>query len=205
MGGAVGLAMNGMFGGLLGAGMGAMAARASGEIQSGQRQDSIRRGKTYEAMKAIGLASQEGMIEFDDGASFQLTDDPSIKLRNTSSMVSKKKDRTTYEIDSSNPLSKRTATVAKPLAYFMNNGVLRWANAKNPRDKKSFESTLGTLVNALQTDASDINLVYDRARQLTKKSGVSKQVMVDYFRSIKNTLDENELETIEKGIDILYA
>lgn len=203
-GGGLGLATNGMTGALLGAGFGAMAARAMGKIQTGEHENELRRGRVFETFNTLNLASPEGLLKWEDGGDFFLTNNPSARLANTDSTVSGKKDRALYEIDSSHPMARRTMAVARPLAYVMTHGFMNWRNPKNKNDAAALDQTTGIIVNALQHKAKDIGTVYNRAAEMVKKFGMNEVNMRMFFDELKNSVDDREAGTIRQGLDALF-
>jgi len=195
---------NGVVGGILGAGIGAVVGRGLGLVQTGEHEDGIRLEKTFDALRTLKIANDKNQIKFDDGGEFQLTTDPSFRLRNTDSVMSGQIDRALTEIDASNPLTKRTTNVAKPFAYYMAQGMHQWADPKNPRDVKALENTNALLVNALQNGASNINQVYDRARSAVKQYGLSEDSMRSFFSSIKEKIPNADALQIREGLDTIF-
>lgn len=204
LGGTIGLAAGGVVGSIIGANFGAMAARAAGQIQTGELEDANRRTKMYDVMNTMGIAAKN-KISFEDGSSFELNPDPSIKIPNMSSMVSGQKDRTLYEVDTSNPLSNRAVAAAKPISYMLSAGLMQWNDLKNAKDAKSLSSTTGVLVNALLQDTDNIQTVYSRARQVAAKAGISKTDMLSYFKAMEGKISDSEMQTILKAIETIYA
>lgn len=204
-GGGLGLAVSGPVGAVIGAGVGAVAARGLGLVQSGEMEDSKRRERLFGAFTNLGLLKKDGTTQFDDGSFVRMLPNSDQRLQNFSSKASGKIDRAPYEIDVSNPFSRRSTTVARPLAYFIADGLLKYGDTKNPRDRAAVDSATGMLVNMLQEGVKDEETLYARAKSVAEKIGVTENGMRSFFNSIKNKLDDEEALEIRRGLDTLYA
>lgn len=204
IGSAIGIAENGMIGGIIGSGVGALAGRALGNVQSGEYEVNKTVSDTIGKMNTLGIA-KENTIVFPDGASFPITFDPDYRLENASNLLDGQSDRSMYDVDKSNPFVNRTTKVAEPLAYLLADALSKQGNSSGVINSKAINNTIGLLVNALQTDAKDINTIYARARDIASKIGLPESSVRAYFNSIKGKLDKDKASSIKQGLDILYA
>lgn len=204
LGTSIGLAVDGPMGALLGAGVGAVAARGMGLVQSGESEDIQRKAKVIDSLKLMKVAGEDNRINFEDGGSFFVTNDPSAKLVNTSSILGPV-DRTMFELDTSNPFTKRALAVARPLGRFLAEGVLGYRNDNNPRDIKAADNITSLFVNALQHNADSADTVYKRAKQLAQKLGATEKATRTFFDANKHRIKPTEAVEIRKGLDLLYG
>lgn len=203
-GAATGLSVAGPVGAVIGTGVGAMNARALGLIQTGEHEDQLRRGGSIDTLKTMGIIGDDNRISFEGSKSVLATPDQSLRLQNASPITGEP-DRSLFEIDKSNPLSNRTANVARVFARVLNDGILGFADPNNPRDTVSLNNNTGMFANLLQSDADSIAVVYARAKQLAAKFGISEKQMRTFFDANKTNIDERESADIRQGIDIIYA
>lgn len=199
----VGARTQGLHGAVIGAGIGAVVARSLGILQTGEHEDAKRKESVFGTWKTVGIADDQNKINFDDGGSFDLNLDPSFKLSNIDSLITGEKERPNTAVDVSHPMSKRTMSAVLPLAYYTTQGLLGWSDTKNPRDTKALENTTGLLVNALQSGATSINQVYDRARQMAAKYG-NEDTLRTFFNTIKESVPDSDALAIRQGLDVLF-
>lgn len=205
-GGGIGLAVSGLPGTVLGAAIGAMGARGLGLAQSGEFELHNRRNKVLNTLKTLGAIDEKGTLSYEDGSKVMLQNDPSVRLRNISSVLSQnKKDRAFYEVDSSHPMTNRTYAVARPLARYLAQNVLNYNDTNNKHDVDSLDQTTGMLINSLQDNAKSIDQVYSRAKELAKKLKISEAQMRGFFDRVKTDISDKEAGNIKKGLDTLYA
>jgi hypothetical protein len=205
LGAQLGLQGNGAIGALIGAGVGGMAARALGVIQSGEHEDNLRKEKVLQTMAAMGIVDSSGQIDFEDlGKSPLLTNDPSMRLANMSSF-GEGKDRSLYEIDPSNPFANRATTAARPLALYMSQGLLGYRDRKNPRDEQTAKNSLGLLTNSILEGADSDAKIYGRARKLVDKYGLDEDKMRRYFDANKSMYSSEEAQSIRAGLDTIFG
>lgn len=205
-GAGTGFAVGGPVGALVGAGVGAIAGRALGLLQSGEAEDQNRTLKSVDSLSSIGVIGENRKINFGEGLgeSPEISFDPAYKLQNTSS-VAGKAERTIFEIDKSNPFTQRSLMVSKPLGYFVSSGLLGYGDFQNPRDLKTADKNTALFVNSLTSDADNIELIYGRAKSLTKKLGITEEQMRTFIETNKSKFSEAELPNLLRGVDILYA
>lgn len=200
-----GLSTNGTIGSLIGAGVGAMAARALGVIQSGEHEDNIRKDKMLGTLSTMGVVNSEGFIDFEDsGRSPLLTNDPSMRLQNLNSF-GEGKDRSLYEIDVSNPFATRATTVARPLGLYLAQGILGYRDRKNPRDEQAAKNSVALLTNSLTEGANSIDTVFGRSRKLVEKYGLDEDKLRKYFSANKDMYSSEEAESIRAGLDTIFG
>jgi len=204
LGAGVGLALDGPMGALMGAGMGAVAARGMGLAKSGENEDIKRSSKVLDSLQLMGISGEDNRVQFSDGNSFLLTPDPSARLENTSAIFGKA-DRTMFELDNTSPFTKRSATVARPLARYLAQGILGYGNKNNPRDVNAIDNTTKLFVNILQNDVDSVASVYSRAKQLADKMGVTEEAIRTFYDANKTQIDAVEAAEIRRGLDIIYA
>lgn len=204
LGAGIGMTTMGPSGGIIGAAVGAIAGRSGGILQSGEHEDAKRRQRMVQTLNTTGIVDDMGFFKFEDGSVFKVNADPSIKLKNTSSVAGPAY-RTQYEIDSSSPFARRATSVARPLAYYMAHGLMKYRDPENPRDQKVLDNTTALLVNAIQSDAKNIQQVYARAKELAAKFGVTKKHMAAFFDQIKSGVPDEDAGSIKQGLDILYT
>lgn len=204
-GAAVGSALHGPVGALMGTSMGALAARAIGAKQSGETEDMTRRQKLGEVLAKMGVSDDKGNIAFDDGASFVLDTIGKQTLKNFGVAPGNRTTRQQHEIDSTNPFANRTMGVVRPVARFIANGIMNHPVDKDPRNQKIVDSITGYLSNAVQKDADSAKTIYSRMNSIVKKMGVKEVDMRNYLESIKGSLDEQELKEMIAGMDKLFA
>lgn len=205
LGGLIGMGVGGPVGAIVGANVGSLMGRTVGNYQSGEQEDISRRENIGKNLKDMKIADEENVIRFSDGGSFRMSVDPMERIPNITNNILTQKDRATYEVDNSNPFSKRASTAAKPLAYFITQGLMGFKDNKNERDINTYKSSLGYLTNALTAGVTSGTTVSTRAKELAKKIGVDKQKMLNYFDTLRPTLSKEEWEDINKGIDMLYG
>ena len=175
-------------------------------VQAGEQADAGNRSKVVESFRTLGITDPNFNIKFDDGGEFSFAGLEQKRFQNVlPTGVDKETERPFYQIDTSNPLSRRSVTVGRTLARFIGNNILGFSDEKNPRDVSAIDNTTGILVNALQTDAKDINTVYTRARELAKRAGIEEAQAKRFFDSIKRDLSDTEAEEIRRGLDIIYG
>lgn len=204
-GAGMGLATSGPHGAVLGAAIGAHAARSLGALQSGEHEINNRREKVLENFKTLGIVDKKGKINFEDGVSINLTNDPSLKLKNVNPVALRgEKDRPLHKIDKSHPMANRTATVARPIARYIA-GQSGFSNDENPKDMQTIDQTTAIVMNILQEKVDSIDKVYGRARELVKKLKCNEVHMRSFFNALKSKISEQEAGEIKKGLDILYA
>lgn len=204
IGAAIGGSTNGDHGAVIGSAAGAYAGRALGLVQSGEHQDGVRMARVASTLLNMGIVDESGAVTLENGEVLPMLYPGDERLPNINSAV-KGKDRAPFEIDKSNPLTNRTTTVARPLARFLASGLLKYNNDRSVGDVRALDRTTGLIVNALQTDATNIGKVYERAQALTKKFGVTENDLRGYFNSIKGQLSEKETADIKKGLEILFS
>lgn len=204
-GAGMGLATSGPHGAVIGAAIGAHAARSLGALQSGEHETNNRRGKVIENFKTLGIADKKGKISFEDGVSIDIDNDPTIKLKNVNPIALRgEKDRPFYKIDKSHPMTNRTATVARPIARYIA-GQLGYSNDEDPKDMQTIDQTTAIVMNILQEKVKSIDQVHTRAKELVKKLNCNETHMRSFFNVLKNKISEKEAGEIKKGLDILYA
>lgn len=196
---------HGPHGALIGAAVGAVAARSAGQVQSGENDQMVRMKRIATTLQNLGIVDENGNVSFSDGAKVPLIYPPDARLPNVNKGLTGKSDRSPYEVDSTNPFSKRTMALARPLARYLTNGLLQYNDFKSLPDKGALDSTTAMIVNALENNSSDINQIYQRARDLVDKFGVKEEEMRKFFDSLKNNIPEKEAGDIKQGMDILYA
>lgn len=205
-GGAIGLGLHGPVGMLIGSAVGAVAGRAAGLVKSGEHEDNQRIGKMAETLNTMGLLNEDGTMKFEKGDKALFLPPPGTKLKNMStSVVTGVKDRTITEVDKSNPFSRRTNLVARPLARYIAQGIMGYKNPKSEQDKKAVDNLSGMLTNSFQDKANHIDIPYGRAKSLVKKLGVNQVKMRSFFNNLKSQIPEDEAEDIKRGLDILYG
>lgn len=205
MGAQQGLRSNGVVGSIIGAGVGSMAARAAGMLQSGEHEDGVRNQRVLSTLSTMGVVGRDSTIDFgEDGKSPLLTADPSMRLSNLGSF-GQGKDRSLYEIDSTNPYSTRASSVARPLALYLTQGMLGYRDRKNPRDEAAAKNTLGVLTNSLLQDTNSIDTVNRRARMLVDKMGLDENKIRTYFNANKTMFNKEEAESLRAGLDTLFG
>ena len=199
-----GLNTTGTVGAIVGAGVGAMAARALGVIQTGEHEDNVRKDRMFNTLQTMGVIGKEGTIDFEDlGRSPLLSNDPSLRLANVNSF-GEGKDRSLYETDSSNPFVNRASTVARPLGLYLSQGVLGYRDRKNPRDEQAAKNAVSLLVNSITSGTDSVDVVYGRARKLVGKYGLDEHKMRSYFSANKDMFNPEEAESIRSGLDMLF-
>lgn len=202
MGAAVGLSTQGTIGGILGAAIGAYAGRASGLVQSGVHKDNQRKAKVIDAFDRLGIRNKKtGSIEFADGGSAALTPE---RVFGTESGKPGKSDL--EDIDLTSPFARRTASVARPIARYLNEGLLgEISNDDDEGHKKAIDNTTAMIMNSLQDGAEDVETIYNRARQISGKLGLSAKQAREFFHQRRGALGDDERVDIESGLDILYG
>lgn len=197
---------HGAHGALIGAAIGAVAGRSVGQMQSGEQDQMVRMKRIATTLQNVGIVDEEGNVSFSDGSKVPMVYPPDARLPNTApKSMGGEPDRSPYEVDSSNPFTKRTVSVARPLARYLANGLLQYNDFKNSTDKSALDNTTAIIVNALQNNSSDISQIYQRAKDLVKKFGTNEQEMRKFFDSLKHNIPEKEAGDIKRGLDILYA
>lgn len=204
-GGGVGLGVAGPHGAIIGGAIGAHAARSLGALQSGEHEGNLRRGKIVEVFQEFKIADKNGKVKFADGGEVTVKNDPAIRLRNVSPIMSGEKDRSFHKVDKSHPMANRTATVARPIARYIAQAVLGYSNDEDPQDAQAIDTTTGIVINMLQEKAKSIDHVYVRAREVVKKLKCNEEHMRGFFNAQKTKISEKEAGDIKKGLDILYA
>lgn len=205
-GGGIGLAVGGLHGGVVGAAVGAMGARGVGLAQSGNNEVNSRREKVINAFKNLSAVDKKGYITFSDGAMAPLNNDSTVRLKNLNpSLISGKKDRATYEIDPTHPMTNRTYAVARPIGRYIAQGLMNFNNQNNQHDTDAIDHTTGMLINAFQQDAQNIDHVYGRAKETLEKLKINKTDIHSFYDQIKDTISSKEAQTIKRGLEILYA
>lgn len=205
-GAGIGLALNGPVGMLIGSAVGAVAGRATGMVQSGAHDENVRIGKVAQTLSNMGILGEDLKIRYGQKDKAMFLYPPGIKLKNMqTSTITGTKERLPTEIDKSNPFTRRTNLVARPLAHFIAKGLMDWNNPKNPQDKKSVDNIAGMLTNSFQENADSVEIPYKRAKALVKKLGVNEDKMRTFFHNVKAQIPDDEAEDISKGLDILYA
>ena len=190
----IGFKNGGHMGAVIGGAIGAYAARGIGQVKSGEHDTNIQMEKFGDALNTMKISDKKGNINFSDGSSVPL---PQGKLKNLRASVSGKSQRESYEYDTSNPFTNRTTTVAKPIALFLAGGILK---TNRP---EAVQKITGTICNALQTDAKDINTIYKRAADMASKLGVKPAQMASFIQSLN--LPESQAKDVKKGLELLYA
>lgn len=202
-GSGIGASAIGPMGGIIGAAVGSIAARSAGLIQSGEREADKRKAGAVSTLNTVGAISNDGFFKFNDGSSFYVNPDPSTTLENTSAATGKAY-RSIFDIDASSPFARRSTAVARPLAYYIVNGLMGHNDPKNDQDAKALDNTTALLVNAIQTGAESIQQVYTRGQEIAKQFGVSKTDMSAFFNNIKNNVSDEDALSIKQGLEILY-
>lgn len=194
---AVGLKNAGPIGSLIGAGVGAMAGRAAGIVQSGEHSQNEKKKQVLDTFSKLGILDKStGMLSVEDPDEKKtLKVSPTSKLKNMFS-ISGKKERELFEIDTGNPFSNRTVQVVTPLARYISEGLLKH------KDKKTVDATVGALTNYLQDGAMDIQTVYSRAREVAAKLGVDETQLTTFLQTLP--LDQKQVESMEIGIKNLF-
>jgi hypothetical protein len=204
---ATGVTLGGPVGAVIGAGIGAMTARGIGLVQSGEAEDQKRNERMTQALSAMSITGEDGAIDFGKllGRSIPVTTDPSLRLPNISPIGNKGKDRSIYELDKTNPFTTRAVSTARPLAYMLTQGILGYNKSDDQRDKTSLNNATNMLTNALITDADSIDLVYERARVLAAKMGLTEDQVKGFFSANKDKIDAVDAANISAGISAIYG
>lgn len=195
LGAAVG---NGPIGALVGSGMGALAARSIGMVQSGERDAAQRRTNIINTLQTMKVIDDKGKSPF-FGSDFTISD--TTRLTN----LSGNGDRSAFEIDMSNPLSRRATTVARPLARYIAQGLMNQFDDNGGPITRSTDQTTGMIVNMLTDGTNNINDVYGRAREFSDKLGVSQNDMRSYFSAQRHRIPITEANEIKQGLDRIYG
>lgn len=204
LGGLTGMALNGINGVVIGSAVGAVAGRAAGTIQSGEHQLNKYRELLGQSLGYMGVIGESNKIAFEDGE-VSIPLDPSFRLSNNSPYGVSEKDRSVYEVDPTHPLTNRTSSIAKPLAYFISSSLINQTGPKNGVDAKAFESTTGFLTNVLQSGASDMRTVYRRGSELVSKMGLDEDRLRSFFDTVKNKFSAEEALEIRDGLDKIFG
>ena len=201
LGAGLGMAVQGTIGGVLGAAIGAYAGRGAGLVQAGIHESNQRKTQVLDAFDRLGIRNKKnGAIEFSDGGSSSLT--PDRVFGNEQGQPGK---ADIEQIDMTSPFARRTTAVARPLARYITEGLLGFGDDSNEADVKSIDSTTAMLINSLQDGATDIETVYNRAREISKKIGISPKQAREFFHQKRGAVEEKERVDIEKGLEILYG
>lgn len=202
VGATVGLSTQGTIGGILGAAVGAYAGRAAGLVQSGVHKDNQRKAQVIEAFDRLGIRNKKsGRIEFSDGGFAELTPE---RVFGTESGKPGKSDL--EAIDLTSPFARRTASVARPIARYISEGLLgETSNKDDESSQRGIDNTTAMIMNSLQDGAEDVETIYNRAKQISGKLGLSAKQAREFFHQRRGTFGEDERLDIESGLDILYG
>lgn len=200
-GAGIGLATQGPKGSIIGAGIGAFAGRALGLIQSGMHESNTRKQKVLDALDNLGIRNREtGLVSFEDGGIAQLTPDKVFGNESGDNGPA-----TMDNIDMHSPFVRRTTTVARPLARYITEGLLNYTDTENEQDAGVLDNTTAMLINTLQDGAKDIDTVYNRARELAGKIGISPSQARAFFHTRRGAISDREQLDINQGLDIIYG
>ena len=191
----------GPIGALIGAGVGAITARSMGVVQSGEHQTQLAQQNMLGALSSTGILSEDGKFPFSDNLA---SVDPSVRLSNLSP-VGGGIDRSLFEVDLTNPLTRRATSVARPLARYLTEGILGNIDNGDGKTTQNMEQTINMLVNMITADADNINMVYTRASKLAKKMGADEHTLRSFFDAHKHRIPPAEAKEIKKGLGNIYA
>lgn len=163
IGAKLGEAMHGPEHGLIGAAIGATLARAKGISQSAEKKVTKQITDLMQNLEMIGVVSKEGVFSFDE--------DDGVPILEEYPMANSLEDKThkLYEIDKTNPLSKKTEDLVEPVAKFMAESFLNDAP-----DKKTIGNIKNMLTNIVLQDATNLQIVSSRINNLKTKVGFGR-------------------------------
>jgi hypothetical protein len=199
-GAAAGLSAAGPKGLVMGAGLGAMVGRSLGLIQSGQQEANNRKGKFLETLDNLNIRDPKtGAVKFEDGGAGFVTPDKVFGAEDG------KDGLPAYEVvDKYSPYVRRSSAVARPLARYITQGLLGY-DTDDEKDNAITDSATKILVNTLQEGATDIDTVYNRARELSTKLGISRDQARAFFHVRRGMYTEEERNSINRGLDLIYG
>lgn len=205
LGSVVGAQFMGQTGAAVGGAIGAYAGRSAGMAKSGEQARLNRDNRIWQSLKTMGAVKENGTVQFED-STVQMPFDATGRLKNLrTNVLNGAKDRSLYELDTSNPLTQRALMLAKPLGMFYAEGMLGYGNKKNPVDADAAKSATNMFVNTFIQDANNQGTVIKRAREMKKKLGASKESLYAYFNRIKKDLTFDQAADLQKNIEILCA
>lgn len=205
VGAQIGNRVAGAHGALIGAAIASDGVRSLGLAQSGENEIAEKQSQVMQALQTAKLVDEQGLLSFKDGAELDLSDPTAEELPNTAPDIVGKPARGVYETDPTNPFTARTAKVAKPLAYYIAGGMLQMGDFKDKAALKVVDSTASMFVNAFQLGTKDINTVYGRAKEVTKKLGVKQDQMKQFFYDNRDSFSEKDASDIKQGLSLLFG
>lgn len=163
MGAKMGEAMHGQEHGLIGAAIGATLARAKGISQSAEKKVTKQITDLMQNLEMVGIVSKDGVFSFDE--------EDGVPILAEYPMANSLEDKThkLYEIDKTNPLSKKTEDLVDPVAKFMADSFLNDAP-----DKKTIGNIKNMLTNIVLQDATTLQMVSSRINNLKTKVGFGR-------------------------------
>lgn len=205
LGAAIGLRQGGEQAGIIGAAIGAMAGRGAGMVQAGEYAKSTRDARLWNSLKTMGIASKDGVVEFEGEDKLYMPPTATDRLKNLRiNALNGARDRTLYEIDKTNPLTGRAMRVARPIGLFYANEMLGYGAGKTEADQTASTAAMAMFANIFLENADTERQVYSRARQTVNNMDLKERTLRGYFNSIKTKIKMDEAEDIKRGLDILY-
>lgn len=203
LGASAGLAVNGLAGSMIGAGVGAVAARSAGLVQSEQYQLQKQNDALVSTLGTIGLINQNGTLTIDlpNGDVKDLMN-VNGELPNTNPVYDEPF-RTPFQTDKTNPFTARAEYIAEPLSLVM---VGMLGNMfQSDADLKQAKNASNFFTNALVTNANTMDDVYVNARGIAEKLGISKADLLKFMKQNKKSFNAAKYPQYLSYIESIYA
>lgn len=163
VGAKLGEALHGPEHGLIGAAIGANLARAKGISQSAEKKVTKQMTDLVQNLEMVGIVSKDGQFSFGE--------EDSVPILAEYPMANSLEDKNhkIYEIDKTNPLSKKTEDLIDPIAKFMASSFLN-----DSPDKKTIGNIKNMLTNIVLQDTTNLQMVFSRINNLKTKIGFGR-------------------------------
>ena len=209
LGGAIGAHLGnkiaGPHGSLIGAAIGSDAVRSLGVAQSGEHALEQRQNQVFDIMRTVNLVDDSMVLRFKDGTEIDLSDPNTEMFPNTAPNIVGKASRSLFQLDPTNPFTSRAKVVAKMLSYYVVGALLKQSDFKDKMVLKTVDNTATMLVNAFETGVKDIASVYERAKEVVAKLGVTKAQLSQFFYDQRTAISSHDAADIKQGLSIVFG